>query len=253
MAGSDREGNAGSREPRNDPFNKVSLDPDHPDDKASDGGIPCHGSAGSSGSEVTDTEASCNEALVSEAEKDDDGASKEALPSNRYLVLASRPCQDVEVAEGFAVERDERSGRVTLIHPKRFGRLEKGVHRWLGGPRTLRRPLDIYGSRLWDLCDGERSLAQIREVMESEFHEAIHPAASRIQRLLELMVRLGFVKLLPPDPETLERLSSSGQDQDEQVNGSSDVSRSPMEDNIKSSDEEHINHEAQTHLQELDG
>jgi len=140
---------------------------------------------------------------------EEDGDEEDTLPSNRYLVLASRPCQELEKEAGYDVEKNPKTGLVTLTHPKRFGRTEKWVHRFLGGPKVLRRPLDVYGTRLWELCDGKHSLAKIIEMMEGEFHEAIHPASSRIQKLVEFYVRLGFVKLLPPDPGVLMELSSA--------------------------------------------
>ncbi len=167
---------------------------------------------------------------------EDNDEDQRQLPANRYLVLASRPFQEWDAAEGYGVQKDPESGQITLIHPKRFSRVESLVHRFLGGPDVLRRPLDVYGSRLWELCDGRSSLAQIIEMMEAEFHEAIHPVSTRIQRLLERFVRLGFIRLLPPHSETLECISKS---KDEAAGGDSDEKTresDPDEDDLKETD-----------------
>lgn len=182
-------------------------------------------------------------------ERGDEGdPAAETLPPNRYLVLASRPCHAVHETEGYDVERDDGTGLVTLIHPKRFSRLERLFHRWLGGPRILRRPLDVYGSRIWDLCDGERSLAQIIEVMEAEYHEAIHPADLRIQRMLELMVRMGFVKLLPPEPETLRRLTREAREQAGEAEGrpeGSGPSSATLKEDVETADQGNLNEDVE--------
>jgi len=248
MTGPEGEPKEGSRGRDHDPDRKASSDPASPDDDGIDEGTV--GTVGTVGNEDGD-----------EKEGEADPA-EEDLPPNRYLVLASRPCQAVDEEEGFEVEREEETGLVTLIHPKRFGRVERRVHRWLGGPRNLRRPLDVYGSRIWDLCDGERSLAQIIEVMESEFHEAIHPAASRIQMMLELMVRLGFVKLLPPDPEILRRLSKEAHEQDDEGEGTQEISEpsepsepsdTTMEGEIGTPDREYLKDESDHPQRERNG
>lgn len=171
------------------------------------------------------------------AEEGEGAEDERQLPPNRLLVLASRPRQNDELLkeEGFAVELDERTGLVTLVHPKRFSKTEAWFQRRLKGPEVLRRPLDIYGSRLYELCDGERTTAEVVEAMEEEFHEAIHPAASRVQKLLELFLRMGFVELLPPEEGLMEKLSK---EMDEETQGQSrnDQTFETIEPTTKSSE-----------------
>lgn len=72
------------------------------------------------------------------------------------------------------------SGRKIMLRvPKQFGRMERVLARLLRAPKEVRRPLDSMNSLLWELADGSRTFADICEIMNATFHEAIAPVMHR--------------------------------------------------------------------------
>jgi len=88
-----------------------------------------------------------------------------------------------------------REGRVVVSYRKSFGPLESFLHRKLGGPRSISRPLDELGSRMWLLCDGRHSLAEIIGIMSAEYHEKIEPAHERVWAFMEILLNTGLLRL----------------------------------------------------------
>ena len=52
------------------------------------------------------------------------------------------------------VDTYKRDGLIVLEYPKDFNRVERFMHRFLGGPTTIKRPRDEVGSLLWEMSDG---------------------------------------------------------------------------------------------------
>ena len=85
-------------------------------------------------------------------------------------------------------------GRVVLLRPK-------FIHPWFKWLQRLQvRPffrvtLDEVGSRLWQACDGTRSLVDIYALLRSDFGEQVEPVEERAGYLLQKMSDGGFIRL----------------------------------------------------------
>jgi hypothetical protein len=99
------------------------------------------------------------------------------------------------------VEWEEEDGKVVLIYPKNFTRFERFLHRHVGGPDNIRRPLDDKGAFIWKMCDGKHNLHEICIETHKEFKEDIEPVLKRVWGFLEILLKLGLLKIEPPDKE----------------------------------------------------
>ena len=74
---------------------------------------------------------------------------------------------------------------VTLIYPKKFGRIEKWIKKKIGGPEELRRPLDKYTTYIWELCNGKNTIGDIISKFDGKFGEEVAPADVRVQAFIK--------------------------------------------------------------------
>ena len=65
------------------------------------------------------------------------------------------------------IESVYENGKITIIYPKKFGRIEKWVKDRIGGPDQVRRPLDKYTTFIWKNCNGDNNIAEIISEFEA--------------------------------------------------------------------------------------
>jgi len=87
------------------------------------------------------------------------------------------------------------NGKVVITYKKDFRSFEKFLYRKFGGVSHIRRPLDELGTRIWLLCDGRKSFADICIVMDEEFKEKIEPVSKRVWTFIEILIRVGLMRL----------------------------------------------------------
>lgn len=63
-------------------------------------------------------------------------------------------------------------------------------------PRFTKVHLDVNGSFIWPLIDGERTVADIAGLVKAEFGEAAEPLYPRIVKYFQIMESYHFVKLI---------------------------------------------------------
>ncbi len=97
----------------------------------------------------------------------------------------------------------EREGRVVVEYPKNFSKFEKWVHSKIGGPATLKRPLDELGSDIWRLCDGEHTLLEICAIMSKKYREKVEPVTRVVPAFISQLFMLGLV--IPMTQEDMVR------------------------------------------------
>lgn len=100
-----------------------------------------------------------------------------------------------------AVVVEEVEGKVVLIYPKNFTRFEKFLHRHIGGPENIRRPLDDKGTFIWNMCDGEHNVHEICQASYDEFHEDVEPVLRRVWGFLETLLRLNLISIEVEKPK----------------------------------------------------
>jgi hypothetical protein len=88
-----------------------------------------------------------------------------------------------------------RDGKVVLEYPKNFNKLEARLHKVIKGPKTIKRPLDEVGTLLWEMSDGDHDLVEIYTAQQERFHERVEPVDKVIGGLLEIMLKLGLLRI----------------------------------------------------------
>jgi hypothetical protein len=101
----------------------------------------------------------------------------------------------------------EEDDIVVLIYPKNFTRFERFLHRHIGGPENIRRPLDDKGTFIWKMCDGNHNVHEICKDTYGEFKEDIEPVIRRVWGFLETLLKLNLISMDAPKKE-------NGQDKD---------------------------------------
>jgi len=115
------------------------------------------------------------------------------------MLLTAKPIRNEEV------NWVEKEGRVVLIYPKNFTRFEKFLHRHLGGPDNIRRPLDHKGTFIWKMCDGKHNVHEICQASYNEFKEDIEPVLRRVWGFLEILLQLNLITFEKPEKEKKEK------------------------------------------------
>jgi len=123
-------------------------------------------------------------------------------PERGRNLMGLRPVRSVEswvVAEG--------TDLVVIHQPKGLSRVEARLARAVKAQEHVNRPLDRYGSAIWQLCDGQHTIEEIARALEARFHEQFEPALPRTLRFVDLLARRGLVRIAPPPSEAAaERL-----------------------------------------------
>jgi hypothetical protein len=119
---------------------------------------------------------------------------KDLSPKMRML-LSCKPVKNEEV------NCEEEDGKIVLIYPKNFTRFERFLHRHLGGPQSIRRPLDEKGTFIWRMCDGEHNVHEICLATYKEFKEDIEPVLRRVMGFLEVLLKLNLITFDVPEKE----------------------------------------------------
>ncbi|HIC61266.1 MAG TPA: PqqD family protein [Marine Group III euryarchaeote] len=110
---------------------------------------------------------------------------------SRKDVLNHKPCRtDSEEVKWFY--EDEI---VVITYPKKFGKMEKWLQSRIGGPEEVRRPLDKFSSYIWEICDGETTVADVVRKFDEKFGEEVAPASDRVQIFLETLLGLNLIEL----------------------------------------------------------
>jgi len=101
-------------------------------------------------------------------------------------LLALKP---VRVAEW-----DEKGDRVVVVRPRPVGPMPRVLlDRFFYLLAAQRLRLDQMGSASWLLLDGERSVAQVAELLRERFGEEVEPVEERLGHLVRVFRREGLV------------------------------------------------------------
>ena len=123
---------------------------------------------------------------------------EELSPSKRRALLSYPVWNDSGEVKWF-----ERDGLIVVEFPKNFSRFERWLHKKLGGPTTIRRPLDKVGSEMWRLCDGNHTLLEICNIIGEKYTEEVEPVHKTVPTFISQLFMLGLV--IPKTKEELKR------------------------------------------------
>jgi hypothetical protein len=117
-----------------------------------------------------------------------------------WLMFKRRKQKELETINLLAIkpirlaEWEERGDRVVVVRPRPTGPVPRVLFDWflyLLAAHRLR--LDPLGSASWLLLDGERSVAEVAELLRDRFNEAVEPAEERLGHLVRVFRREGLV------------------------------------------------------------
>ena len=117
-----------------------------------------------------------------------------------------------EIAWGYDTRRGPTTGEgriAILFTPKKFGRIEKIVHRILGGSKFLRRPMDPLMTIVWELCDGTNSFEEICNHLDVTFKEEIAPVEERTCTALDGLGRSSLIEIHAQKPTVSHKICSN--------------------------------------------
>ncbi len=95
------------------------------------------------------------------------------------------------------VKWTQENDRIVLIYPKDLTKFESWLHKRIGGPEVIRRPLDEIGSKIWLMCDGKHTVRDICTELDELYQEDIEPVLDRVSKFLELLLRSNLIRLSP--------------------------------------------------------
>ena len=95
--------------------------------------------------------------------------------------------------EGLVWSADE-NGVVTLDVENK-GVFDRIFQLILKKPKVSHIHLDELGSFVWQSIDGERSVAELCELVESELGEKAHPTQQRLVKFLEILKEYKFITM----------------------------------------------------------
>ncbi len=87
--------------------------------------------------------------------------------------------------------------KVVLIYPKNFTKFETWLHKRIGGPDKIKRPLDEVGSKIWLMCDGKHSIEYICTELYEQYREELEPVLERVWKFLEVLLKLNLIYISP--------------------------------------------------------
>jgi hypothetical protein len=94
----------------------------------------------------------------------------------------------------------KKKGVVIITYAKNFTRFEKWLHRYIGGPKLVRRLLDEKSSLIWELSDGRHSIKEICDIMDECYHEEIEPVFEYVHNVLLVLLERNLLHLEPTKP-----------------------------------------------------
>ncbi|WP_010293270.1 PqqD family protein [Clostridium senegalense] len=72
---------------------------------------------------------------------------------------------------------------------------EKLLNKIFRKPKVVRIELESIGSKVWNLCDGNRNIYEISEKIKEEYGEKIEPAIPRLLKYLTILNNNGYIKI----------------------------------------------------------
>ena len=99
----------------------------------------------------------------------------------------------LEKNSDFRTETNE-SGEVTIfVENKGFFNLV--MQKLLNKPRFSQVHLEEFGSFVWPLIDGKKTIYEIGEIVGGHFHDELNPLYPRLSKYFGMLKNCGFVEL----------------------------------------------------------
>jgi len=90
----------------------------------------------------------------------------------------------------------KRGEKVTIIVPKARNIIGKHFCDALGIKPTYNIHLDEFGSAVWNLCDGKRTIKEIADELKLKFGKTVEPLYGRLAEFIRILKNEGLIKFI---------------------------------------------------------
>lgn len=87
----------------------------------------------------------------------------------------------------------KRGDKVSIIVPRARNIIGKHFLDALGLKKTYKINLDEYGSAVWKLCDGKRTVQDIGDELEKKYGKTVEPLYERLAVFIGVLKREGLI------------------------------------------------------------
>lgn len=87
----------------------------------------------------------------------------------------------------------KRGDKVSIVVPRARNIIGKHFIDALGMKQTYRIKLDEYGSAVWKLCDGKRTVVQIGDELQKKYGKSVEPLYERLAIFIGVLKREGLI------------------------------------------------------------
>ena len=91
-----------------------------------------------------------------------------------------------------------KDGKARITVPRCDSKAGKGLVRLFGKSESYRVNLDEYGTLVWELCDGVRSVKEIGRELRERKGETVEPVYQRLLQFLKSMEAHSLIKYKRP-------------------------------------------------------
>jgi hypothetical protein len=92
-------------------------------------------------------------------------------------------------------EHLEEEGRMVVLAPKFRNRFGRGLVSLMGKDQEYNLRLDEFGSTVWELIDGRRSLGEIADDLAERFGKEVEPALPRLLMFMRSLHNAGVIEV----------------------------------------------------------
>ena len=96
----------------------------------------------------------------------------------------------------------QAANMLVVLDIENTGAFNKLAQKLFGKPRVSHVHLDEFGSFVWKRIDGQRTVAQLAELVHEHFGEAAEPLHPRIAKYLQIVESYHFIELIAPGQNT---------------------------------------------------
>ena len=122
------------------------------------------------------------------------GQKQKAPPLTREQALSARPVRNPSLKW-----RENDDGEAIIVLPRRRDTMGKFLAWMFFVPETRPLALDEVGTFVWQNCDGERSLAEMSELLAKEYRLGRKEAELSLTEFLKMLAKRGMIGFLVPD------------------------------------------------------
>lgn len=97
-------------------------------------------------------------------------------------------------AEGLAWTRDDED--IVVLEVENTGVFNRIAQKCFKRPKVTKVHMEAFGSFLWPLIDGERTVKELADLLKERFGEEAEPLYPRVAKYMQIMESYHFISLV---------------------------------------------------------